>query len=174
MATSTHDSWMKTIGSAFVAENALVTGRVEMGDGVNLWPLVIIRGDIGSIRLGKRVNIQDGTIVHTDFGVEMVIEDEVCVGHRATLHGKRIGRGSLIGMGATLLNGSDIGEECLVAAGTLVPENRVIPPRSVVRGLPAKIVREVTEEELAHIRRINKSYFELAAEYAAGKIPRIS
>ncbi len=166
-------AWMRKLGGAFVADSALVTGDVFMAEGVNLWPLVIIRGDIGSIRLGKRVNLQDGTIVHTDFGVQMEIEDEVVVGHRATLHGKRIGRGSLIGMGATLLNGSDIGEECLVAAGTLVPENRVIPPRSVVRGLPARMVREVTDAEIAHIRRINQSYFELAGKYAAGEVGRI-
>ncbi len=166
-------AWMRKVGHAFVAESAMVTGEVFLSEGANLWPLVIIRGDIGSIRLGKRVNLQDGTIVHTDFGIHMEIEDEVVVGHRATLHGKRIGKGSLIGMGATLLNGSEIGEECLVAAGTLVPENRVIPARSVVRGLPARIVREVTDAEIAHIRRINQSYFELAQKYAAGEVVRI-
>ncbi len=166
--------WMKRVGDAFIAESALITGEVFMSGGVNLWPLVVIRGDIGSIRLGKRVNLQDGTIVHTDFGIHMEIEDEVVVGHRATLHGNRIGKGSLIGMGATLLNGSEIGEECLVAAGTLVPENRVIPARSVVRGIPARIVREVTEDEITHIRRINQSYFELAEKYAQGEIPRLA
>jgi len=159
---------MKKIGHAFVADTALLTGEVSLGEGVNLWPQVIIRGDIGAIRLGKKVNLQDATIVHTDFGITMEIEDEVVVGHRATLHGRRIGRGSLIGMGATLLNGSDIGEECLVAAGTLVPEDRVIPARMVLRGIPAKIVREVTEDELKHIRRINASYLDLAQQYAVG------
>jgi len=171
--TSAATPWMKVLGEVFLAETALVTGDVRMGPGVNLWPHVVIRGDIGTITLGKRVNLQDGTIVHTDYDEDMVIEDFATVGHRATLHGKRIGRGCLIGMGSILLNGTDIGEECLIAAGTLVPEGKVIPPRSVVRGLPGRIVREVTDEELAHIRRINQSYWELAQRYANGEISRV-
>lgn len=165
--------WMKKVGEAYIADSVLLTGEVHLGVGVNLWPQVIIRGDIGVLRLGKRVNLQDGTIVHTDFGITMEIEDEVVVGHRATLHGRKIGRGSLIGMGATLLNGSVIGEESLVAAGSIVTEGKEFPARSVLRGAPARLVREVTEEELQHIRRINQSYFELAQKYSTGEMPWI-
>ena len=164
---------MRAIGGAYVHSTALVTGRVTLGAGASLWPLVVVRGDLAEIRVGANTNLQDGVIVHTDFGVDQVIGDDVAVGHRATLHGTRIGRGCLIGMGAILLSGTDIGEESVVAAGSLVTEGKKFPPRSLIMGSPAKVVREVSEEQLERVRMICRRYHDLAAEYAAGKFPAL-
>lgn len=164
---------MRAIGGAYVHSTALVTGRVTLGTGASLWPLVVVRGDLAEIRIGANTNLQDGVIVHTDFGVDQVIGDDVAVGHRATLHGTRIGRGCLIGMGAILLSGTEIGEESVVAAGSLVTEGKKFPPRSLIMGSPAKVVREVSEEQLERVRMICRRYHDLAAEYAAGKFPAL-
>lgn len=164
---------MRDIGGAFVHSTALVTGRVILGRGASLWPHVVIRGDLAEIRVGANTNLQDGVIVHTDFGVDQFIGDDVAVGHRATLHGTRIGRGSLIGMGAILLSGTEIGEESVVAAGSLVTEGKKFPPRSLIMGSPAKVVREVSEEQLERVRMICRRYHDLAADYAAGKFPAL-
>ena len=162
---------MQVIRDYYVARGAVVTGDVALSAGVNLWYGTVVRGDLATITLGPRVNVQDGCILHTDHGEPQVIEQGVVVGHRAVLHGRRIGRDTLIGMGALLLSGCEIGEECLIAAGTLITERRRIPPRSVVMGVPGKVVREVTAEELALTQRISASYLELAQRYARGAFP---
>ena len=118
---------MQIIGDFYVAGTAVVIGDVVLGAGVNLWFGVIVRGDLARITLGAGVNLQDGVIVHTDTDAPQDIEEGVVVGHRAILHGRRIGADTLVGMGATLLSGSEIGPECLIAAGALVPEGRRIP-----------------------------------------------
>jgi carbonic anhydrase/acetyltransferase-like protein (isoleucine patch superfamily) len=159
---------MQSIGDFYVASDAVVIGDVILSPGVNLWYGVIVRGDLARIKLGQGVNLQDGVIVHTDRDAPQDIERGVVVGHGAILHGRRIGADTLVGMGATLLSGSDVGPECVVAAGTLVPENRRIPPRSVVMGVPAKIIREVTSDDLERTWRINGHYQELARKHAAG------
>lgn len=159
---------MQKIGDYYVADTAVVLGDVVLSPGVNLWYGVVIRGDLARITLGPGVNLQDGVIVHTDRDAPQDIERGVVAGHGAILHGRRIGDDTLVGMGATLLSGSDVGPECLIAAGTLVPENRRIPPRSVVMGVPARIVRETTSEDLERTRRINSHYQELAKKHAAG------
>lgn len=155
----------------FVASNALVRGDVVCGAGVNLWFGCILRGDLATITLGPRVNLQDGCIVHTDTDAPMTVDEGVVVGHAAILHGKRIGRDTLIGMGARLLGGCDIGEECVIAAGSLVPEGRTIPPRSVVMGVPGKVVRVIKPEELARTREISAHYLEMAQRYVRGEFP---
>lgn len=165
---------MKAVEDYFVAANVVRTGQIVCGPGVNLWPGCILRGDLATITLARRVNIQDGSIVHTDFDQDMLVEEGVVVGHAVVLHGKRIGPHSLIGIGARLLSGSDIGEECLIAAGSIVTEGKVIPPRSVVMGIPGKVVRAITAEEMARTRRINEHYFELAQRYVRGEIPTLS
>jgi carbonic anhydrase/acetyltransferase-like protein (isoleucine patch superfamily) len=162
---------MQAIRDFYVARGVVVTGDVVLSAGVNLWFGTVIRGDLATITLGPRVNVQDGCVLHTDHGEPQVIEQGVVVGHRAVLHGRRVGRDTLIGMGALLLSGCEVGEECLVAAGTLITEKRRIPPRSVVMGVPGKVVREVTPEELALTRRISASYLELAQRYAHGAFP---
>jgi carbonic anhydrase/acetyltransferase-like protein (isoleucine patch superfamily) len=162
---------MQLIQDFYLAPHAVVTGDVVVRAGVNIWFHSVIRGDLARITIGPRVNIQDGCIVHTDHGIPQDIEEGVVVGHRAVLHGRRIGRDSLIGMGALLLTGCEIGEECLIAAGSLVTEGRRIPPRSVVKGVPGKVVREITDEELRRTRAICASYQELAQRYAHGAFP---
>jgi carbonic anhydrase/acetyltransferase-like protein (isoleucine patch superfamily) len=153
----------------FLASTAIVTGDVTFGSGVNIWYSAVIRGDVAPITLGESVNLQDGVIVHCDFGYPNVIEPGVVAGHAAILHGIRVGANTLVGIGAKLLSGTDIGEECLIGAGALVPPGMKVPPRSVVMGLPGKIVRAVTDEEVARTRIINERYRELAKRYAAGE-----
>jgi carbonic anhydrase/acetyltransferase-like protein (isoleucine patch superfamily) len=162
---------MHKIGEAFVAPGAIVTGDVVLAAGVNIWYGCVLRGDLARISLGARVNLQDGTIVHTDHDAPQTLEEGVVVGHRVTLHGQFVGRNTLVGMGAILLSGCEIGAECLIAAGTLVTERKRIPPRSVVMGMPGKVVREVTDEDLARTLSISSHYFELAQKYAAGAFP---
>jgi carbonic anhydrase/acetyltransferase-like protein (isoleucine patch superfamily) len=162
---------MHVIDDSYVAPGAVVTGDVVLSAGVNIWFGTVVRGDLARIRLGPRVNVQDGCIIHTDYDRPQDIEDGVVVGHRAVLHGKRIGRDTLIGMGALLLTGCEIGEECLIAAGTLVTEGRRIPPRSVVMGVPGKVVRQITAEELRRTHAISAHYLELAQRYSRGGFP---
>lgn len=155
----------------YVASNAIIAGNVLLGPGVNLWFGTVIRGDLATIRLEPRVNLQDGCIVHTDTDADMTIGEGVVIGHGAILHGIRIGRDSLIGMRATLLSGCEIGEECLIAAGALITEGRRIPPRSVVMGSPGKVVRSVTDEEVERTRLICAHYLEMAQRYVRGAYP---
>jgi len=159
---------MQTIQDFYLAPGVVVTGDVVLAAGVNLWYGTVIRGDLARVTLGPRVKIQDGCIIHTDHGEPQDIEPGVVVGHRAVLHGRRVGRDTLVGMGALLLSGCEIGEECLIAAGTLITEKRRIPPRSVVMGVPGRVVREITAEELARTQRIAAGYLELAQRYAHG------
>jgi carbonic anhydrase/acetyltransferase-like protein (isoleucine patch superfamily) len=159
---------MRAIQNFYVAHNAIVTGDVVLSAGVNIWFGSILRGDLARISLGPRVNLQDGCIVHTDHDRPQVIEEGVVVGHRAVLHGRFIGRDTLIGMGAMLLSDCEIGAECLIAAGSLITERRRIPPRSVVMGTPGRIVREVSDEVLRRTLAISAHYLELAQRYAHG------
>lgn len=162
---------MQSIRDYYIASGVVVTGDVVFGPGVNIWYGSVLRGDLARITLGPRVNIQDGCIVHTDYDQPQIIEEGVVVGHRAVLHGHTIGRDTLVGMGAMLLSGCEIGAECLIAAGALVTEKRRIPPRSVVMGMPARVVREVTDEDLRRTHAISAHYLELAQRYARGAFP---
>jgi carbonic anhydrase/acetyltransferase-like protein (isoleucine patch superfamily) len=162
------DALFRRVGEVWLAHNATVTGDVRMGRGVNIWFHVTIRGDVAPITLEDDVNIQDGSIVHCDFDAPLVIERGVVAGHNAILHGIRIGADTLIGMGATLLTGTVIGAECVVAAGSVVPPGMIVPPRSVVMGVPGKIVRAATDEDVARTRATNRRYAELCRQYAGG------
>ncbi len=162
---------MRAIRDCYIAENAVVIGDVVLAAGVNVWYASVVRGDLARITLGPRVNLQDGCVLHTDHGAAQEVEEGVVVGHRAVLHGRRVGRDTLVGMGAVLLSGSEVGEECVVAAGAVVIEGRRVPPRSVVMGVPGKVVREVTAEELARTREICAHYLELAERHARGAFP---
>lgn len=165
---------MRKVGDVYLAHNALVIGDVHLAAGVNLWFNVVIRGDLARISLGPRVNLQDGVVVHTDYDVPQDIDEGVVAGHGAILHGRRIGAGCLIGMGATVLSGSEIGAESLIAAGCVVPERMIVPPRSLVAGVPGRIVKEVPEAWLVRSRRINAHYLELAERYVRGEIKVVS
>jgi carbonic anhydrase/acetyltransferase-like protein (isoleucine patch superfamily) len=163
----------RTSRGCYLAHNATVVGDVTIGDQSSVWFNVVVRGDVAPIRIGRRVNVQDAAIIHVDSGVPNEIEDDVSIGHRAIVHGNRVGRGSLIGMGAILLSGSVIGEECLIAAGAVVSPNASIPDRSVVMGVPGKIVRQVSDKDLAYMRMISGAYLDLAAKHADGKFPTV-
>jgi carbonic anhydrase/acetyltransferase-like protein (isoleucine patch superfamily) len=162
---------MQAIRDYFVAANAVVCGNVVFGAGANVWYHAVVRADLATITLGPRVNLQDGCILHVDTDAPQVLEEGVVVGHAAMLHGSRIGRDTLIGIGARLLSGCDIGEECLIAAGAVVPEGRRIPPRSVVMGVPGKVVRAITPEEVEATRRNCAHYLEMARRHAEGAFP---
>jgi carbonic anhydrase/acetyltransferase-like protein (isoleucine patch superfamily) len=160
---------MQLVDGYYIAPGVVITGNVRCAAGVNIWYGTVIRADLAPITLEPRVNIQDGCILHTDHDVPMKIEEGVVVGHRVVLHGSHIGRYSLIGMGAILLSECEIGEESLIAAGAVILERRRIPPRSVVMGMPGKVVRQVTDEELQDIRRNGADYLEMAQRYHRGE-----
>ena len=151
--------------SAFVAPGAFVIGKVTLGDEASVWYGAVLRGDTEPIRIGARTNVQDGCVLHADPGYPAVVGDGCVVGHNAVVHGCEIGDGCLIGMGATILNGAKIGEGSVVAAGALVPEGKEFPPRSLIVGVPAKRVREVTEEQAKDIARGARAYVERAAAH---------
>jgi carbonic anhydrase/acetyltransferase-like protein (isoleucine patch superfamily) len=153
----------------FVAPGAIVVGDVTCAGGVNVWFGAVVRGDVAPITLGENVNLQDGVIVHCDFGITNTIEDGVVAGHAAILHGRRVGRGTLVGMRATLLGGTEIGEECLIAAGAVVPPGMIVPPRSVVMGVPGKIVRPARPDEIEQTRILCARYRALADDYLSGR-----
>lgn len=152
--------------TVFIADNALVIGDVELGAKANVWFFCLVRGDVQSIRIGKGCNIQDACILHVaSHGLPLILEDDVVLGHRVTVHGCHIERGAFIGIGATVLNGARIGEESLVGAGSLVTPGTVIPPRSLALGAPAKAVRELTEKDFAMMHRTRNNYLGLMEIY---------
>lgn len=162
---------MQAIQGYYVAPGAVVVGNVALAAGVNIWYGSVVRGDLAAITLGPRVNVQDGCIIHADANQPQDIEEGVVLGHGAILHGRRVRRDTLVGIGAKLLSGCEVAEECLIAAGAVITEHRRIPPRSVVMGVPGRVVREIRQEELERTRAINASYLELAQRYARGGYP---
>ena len=145
-------------GGAFKARNAIVTGDVTLGADVGIWFGCVVRGDDAPLTIGARTNVQDLTMIHADPGVPNVIGAEVTIGHRCVLHGASVGDRALIGMGAILLGGSVIGEESLVAAGSVVRERFVVPPRTLVAGVPAKVVRALGPAEVEVFRESAAGY----------------
>jgi carbonic anhydrase/acetyltransferase-like protein (isoleucine patch superfamily) len=158
---------LKRRGLAFVADDAVVVGDVTLGADANVWFGVTIRGDDAPIVVGAATNLQDQVVVHADPGAPQRIGAHVTVGHRATLHGVEIGDRCLIGIGAILLGGSRIGELSIIGAGALVPEGMVVPPRSVVLGLPGRVRRQITPEEEADLRARPLHYVRRAMTYLA-------
>ena len=157
----------RVAADAFVDQSAQVIGDVEIGAESSVWMNVVMRGDVNTIRVGRRSNIQDGTIVHVMNGThETTIGDEVTVGHGAIVHGCRIADRVLIGMGAILLNGVSVGADSIVAAGTLLAEGAQIPSRSLVMGSPGKVKRTLTDDEVASIRGYAESYVKYRLDYA--------
>lgn len=152
--------------TVFVAENAYIIGDVEIGGDSSVWFHAVVRADVNYIRIGQCTNIQDGAVVHVDRVTSPTrIGDYVTVGHRAIVHGCTIGHHCLIGMGAVILSDAIIGDYCLVAAGAVVREGQVIPPRSVVVGVPARVLREVTDEEIRRIEEGWRNYVDLKNLY---------
>lgn len=150
---------------AWRAFNAVVTGEVELGEDASIWFGCVLRGDDAPLIVGRRTNIQDLTMVHADPGVTNRIGSECTIGHRCVLHGAVVEDRCLIGMGAILLGGSQIGSESIVAAGAVVKEGAVIPPRSLVVGVPGRVVRSVTAEELERFGKSAQGYVDKARLY---------
>ncbi len=158
---------LKRRGDAMIADNAVVIGDVRLGKDVGIWFGVTIRGDDSWIEIGDGTNIQDNSVVHVDLGAPHRIGRDCTVGHSVTLHGVEVGDHCLVGMGAVVLGGSRIGKYCIIGAGALVLENTVIPDRSLVVGVPGRIRRQVTEEEMAGIRWRAEHYIQRARSYLA-------
>jgi len=158
--------------SAFVAAGARLVGDVTLAEGASVWYNAVVRGDSAAITLGAGSNLQDNVSVHVGAGHPVVIGRDVSVGHNAVVHGCRIGDGSLIGMGSVILSGAVIGSGCLIAGGAVVLEGAVIPDGSLVAGVPAKVRRELTEEEKAGILRNAQIYRAHSASHAAASDAR--
>lgn len=156
------------VSGYYLASNSTLTGDVTIGAGSSVWFGCVLRGDDAPVVVGEGTNIQDLCMVHADPGLPNRIGDRVTVGHRAILHGARVGSGSLIGMGSVLLAGSVVGEESIIGAGAVVPEGREIPPGVLALGVPARVVRDVTDDERAFMRRAASDYVVKAREYVGG------
>jgi carbonic anhydrase/acetyltransferase-like protein (isoleucine patch superfamily) len=148
---------------AFVAHSAEVAGRVNLGKGSSVWFSAVVRGDIASISVGENSNVQDCAVIHCDTGVPCEIGNGVTIGHGAIIHSATIGNNSLIGMGAIVLDGATIGENSIVGAGALVTGGKSFPPGSMILGSPAKVVRELTADEIAGIAKNALHYAQLAS-----------
>jgi gamma-carbonic anhydrase len=164
----------KVDASAFIAENAVLVGDIEIGKNSSVWYGVAVRADINHVRIGADTNIQENTVIHVDLNdrglgdCATVIGDRVTVGHGAILHGCKIGNDCLIGMGAIVLSGAKVGVGSVVAAGALVREGQQIPPHSLVMGMPAQVKRTLGEPELELVRKSAQHYVDLAKEYITG------
>ena len=154
--------------SAWVADNAQVIGDVELGEGASVWFGATLRGDTEPIVVGEGSNVQDGSVLHTDHGMPLIIGRHVTVGHQVMLHGCTIGDESLIGIGAIVLNGAKIGKNCLVGAGALVTEGKEFPDGSMIIGSPAKAMRQLTPEQMEGLRRSAQHYMQNAERYRKG------
>jgi len=153
----------------FVAGTAELAGEVYVGEDASLWYNVSVRGDLAPVHIGKGTNIQDNSVLHVDRDGPCRIGDNVTVGHGAIVHACTVGNTCLIGMGAIVLNGAEIGDESIVGAGALVTQNKKFPPRSLILGSPAKAARELTDEEVEAVRKNAEEYVKLAREYGRKK-----
>ncbi|MGY8525128.1 gamma carbonic anhydrase family protein [Paracidovorax citrulli] len=149
----------------YVAEEATVIGNVTLKSRASVWAGAVIRGDNEPIVLGQASNVQEGAVLHTDPGAPLTVGDGVTIGHQAMLHGCTVGDGSLIGIQAVVLNRAVIGRECLVGAGAIVTEGKVFPDRSLILGAPARVVRQLSDEDVANLRRNADTYAQRQAVY---------
>jgi carbonic anhydrase/acetyltransferase-like protein (isoleucine patch superfamily) len=154
--------------TAFVADSAQVVGRVTLGEGSSVWFNTVIRADNEPMTIGAGSNIQDGSVLHSDTGFPLTVGERVTVGHQVVLHGCTVGDESLIGIGAVVLNGAKIGKHCLVGAGSLVTEGKEFPDGSMILGSPAKVVRQLTPEQIDGLRRSAQHYIANAQRFQAG------
>ncbi|MBB4844877.1 carbonic anhydrase/acetyltransferase-like protein (isoleucine patch superfamily) [Paucibacter oligotrophus] len=153
---------------AWVAESAEVIGRVSLGEDVSVWFNAVLRGDTESLTIGARSNIQDASVLHADHGCPLVLGEGVTVGHKVMLHGCTVGDYSLIGIGAIVLNGAKIGKHCLVGAGALVTEGKEFPDGSLIVGSPARVIRELSPQQIEGLKLSAAHYIENARQYARG------
>ena len=160
-----------TADAAFVADDARVIGRVKLGLDASVWFGVVMRGDVEDLEVGQRSNIQDGTVIHADEGFPARIGDDVTVGHKVMLHGCVVEPNSLIGIGSIILNGAHIGRDSIVGANSLITEGKSFPPRSLIMGSPGKVVRELSDEEVAAITASAAHYVANAKRFSLGLKP---
>ncbi len=154
--------------SAWVADSAQVIGQVTLGEEASIWFGTVVRGDTDSITIGAGSNIQDACVLHADAGQPLLVGQRVTVGHQVTLHGCTIGDESLVGIGAVVLNGARIGKNCLVGAGSLVTEGKEFPDGSMIMGSPAKVVRQLSPEQIDGLRRSAQHYIDNARRFRTG------
>lgn len=155
--------------SVFLCDGVRIIGDVEIGEGSSVWFNTVIRGDVNSIRIGERVNIQDMCMLHvTNRKFSLTLEDGASVGHSVSLHGCVLRSGCLIGIGAIVLDGATVGEGALIAAGTLVREGVEVPPNTLFAGVPGRVIRELSEEDRARVAATAPHYVEYAALYRSG------
>ncbi len=151
----------------YIAPNSAVIGKVVLGRDVSIWFNVVLRADNDVIEIGERSNVQDGSVFHVDAGSPVILGAGVNVGHSATVHGCRVGDGTLIGMGATILSDAVIGKQCIIGAGAVITGGKEFPDRSLVIGAPARRIRDVRDEEIAELERIVANYVERGKYYKA-------
>ena len=154
--------------SAWVADSARVIGKVRLAEGVSIWYGAVLRGDNDLIGIGRNSNVQDGSVLHTDHGMPLTLGEGVTVGHQVMLHGCSIGDNSLIGIQSVVLNGARIGRDSIVGAGALVTEGKQFPDGVLIVGAPAKVVRELTPEQIAHLRQMALHYVRQQQRHAHG------
>jgi carbonic anhydrase/acetyltransferase-like protein (isoleucine patch superfamily) len=151
---------------AFVHPDATIIGDVVLEDGANVWPGAVMRGDLERITLGAHTSLQDNSVAHTDAGHPVMVGPDCVIGHGVILHGATLGARCLVGMGSTLLNGCEIGDDCVIGANSLVTQGKKFPARSLIVGAPARVVREVTDDDLAEKARLCEFYVQRARQYA--------
>jgi len=144
-----------------IHDTAVLMGPVTVGEQSSIWPCAVLRADVAEIKIGKRTSIQDGCVVHTDHDQPCIVGDDCVVGHQACLHACTIGDRTLVGIHAIVLSGAVIGEESIIGAGALVGEGKIIPPRSLVVGIPGRVIRQVTDEDAKAVQKGAKEYLEL-------------
>ena len=157
----------------FIADNATIIGSVRLGANASVWFNCVLRGDNDWLVVGERSNIQDGSVLHTDPGLELVVGSGVTVGHKVMLHGCTIGDNSLVGIGSTVLNGAKIGNNCIVGAHALVTEDKTFADGSLILGAPARVVRELDAGEIEMIRTSADIYVENAARFSSDLLARV-
>ncbi len=158
----------------YIAPTAYVGGNVTLGDNCTVMHQVTIRGDVSPIRLGHRCNVQDGTVIHTKWAVPLDIGDEVTIGHRAVVHGRRVGSRVLIGIGAIVLDDCEIGDDCLIGAGTVLAPATVVPAGKLALGMPGRVVRDLTHDERQLIHTIAERYVLVGRLHQAGQYPNVA
>lgn len=151
--------------SAYIAKNAVIVGDVTIDEESSIWFHTVIRGDVAPTHIGKRVSIQDLSMLHQSPNQPLIVEDDVTVGHQVTLHSAIIRKNALVGMGSIILDGAEVGESAFIGAGSLVPPGKKIPPHTLAMGRPAKVVRELTETDYKEMERVRKSYVEKGQYY---------
>ncbi len=151
--------------TTYVAKNATIIGDVSIGEDCSIWFQTVVRGDVAPTRIGKRVNIQDLSMIHQSPDLPVHIEDDVTIGHQVTIHGATIRKNALVGMGTMVLDGAEVGENAYIGAGSLVTPGKKIPPNTLAFGRPARVVRDLTEEDYEEMKRIRQSYVEKGKYY---------